>query len=94
MKWIYTLFTMGIVLYQVIYVYLTNVYLYIINRVIARDADYSAINRQIRYWLDFKDSSLTGTFMVEEFTGVIRLLRELNTDHPDGILNYTLRVSM
>ena len=54
----------------------------------------TAPNRQIRYWLAPDDANINQLFMVEEFSGIIHLLRELDTDRPNGILNYTLQVSI
>ena len=63
-------------------------------RVTARDADFSATNRQIRYWLEEDESSPSPTFMVEEFTGIIRVLRALDTDVPHGTENHKLKVNV
>ena len=50
-------------------------------RVMASDADLRTWNRGATFWLGGEPGS--DKFMVERSTGVIRLVRPLNTDQPD-----------
>ncbi len=60
----------------------------------AYDADYTTLNRLVRYWLQYDEYSLGQTFLIEEFTGVVRLLQPLDADGTDTNTEIQVMVSV